>query len=141
MASRMLGYAVIALVALGMAGCVATRGSLSSSAERLERSADSLQDEARDEAGGTSYALQAQEFASEARSFRRIAEDRRTDRDDVEAAFRDLSERYHSLRDQVERSRDRDAELDFERVTQAYLDVERDMSGYSDDHRRYARED
>jgi hypothetical protein len=129
---------LIAFAAVGLAGCVTTHGNLASSAERLERSAVELQSDARDE-GDSSYYRDAQEFAAEARDFNRALEDRRADDDDIQDAFRALSDRYHALRDEVERSRDREAELDFKPVTEAYLDVEREMRRVGD-RDRYARD-
>lgn len=133
------GLTMAALAAVGLAGCVTTHGNLASSAERLERSSAELRADARND-GSSGYHRDAQEFADEAREFRRTLEDRRADGDDVQDAFRDLSGRYHALRDEVERSRDRDAELDFKPVTEAYLDVEREMRRVGD-RDRVARDD
>lgn len=139
MMAKRIGLTIAALAAVGLAGCVTTQGNLASSAERLERSADELRADARDDSGHGSYYRDAQEFADESRDFRRTLEDQRADGDDVKDAWRDLSGRYHALRDEVERSSDRDAELDFKPVTEAYLDVEREMRRYND-HDRYARD-
>jgi hypothetical protein len=132
------GLMVAAIAAVGLTGCVSTQGNLASSAERLERSSAELRADARDD-GSSGYYRDAQQFADEARDFRRTIEDRRTERDDLNEAFRELSGRYHALRDEVERSRDRDAELDFKPVTEAYLDVEREMRRVGD-RDRYARD-
>jgi hypothetical protein len=132
------GLTIAAFTALGLAGCVTTHGNLTSSAERLERSAVELQSDARTDSG-SGYYRDAQEFAAEARDFRDTLEDRRADDADVRDAFRDLSGRYHALRDEVERSGDRTAELDFKPVTEAYLDVEREMRRVGD-RDRYASE-
>ena len=132
------GLAVAAFAAIGLTGCVTTHGNLATSAERLERSAAELRTDARDD-GSSGYYRDAQEFADETRDFRRTLEDRHTDRDDLNDAFRDLSGRYHALRDEVERSRDREAELDFKPVTEAYLDVEREMRRMGE-RDRYARD-
>ena len=139
MVVKKIGLSIAALAAIGLGGCVSTHGNLASSAERLERSAVELQRDARDDGASGGYHRDAQEFADEARDFRRTLEDRTGDRDDLNDAFRDLSGRYHALRDEVERSRDRDAELDFKPVTEAYLDVEREMRRYGD-RDRYARD-
>ncbi|HEX7114690.1 MAG TPA: hypothetical protein VF193_06130 [Steroidobacter sp.] len=120
----MFGWLSMLGVMVGLAGCAATQGRLANSAERLERSAYELEQEARDEDGG--YRRDAEEFAEETRSFRRMIEDRADD-EEIAEAFEDLSRRYHALRDEVERSSDADAERDFRPVTQAYLDVEREM--------------
>lgn len=132
------GLMVAAFAAAGLAGCVTTHGNLATSAERLERSAAELRADARAD-GSSGYYRDAQQFADEARDFRRALEDRDMDEDDLHDAFRDLSGRYHALRDEVERSRDREAELDFKPVTQAYLDVEREMRRVGARH-RYARD-
>jgi hypothetical protein len=120
------------LLALAAAGCATTGGSLTSSAERLERSAMDLSDEARRDTDGGEYSRDAQEFAGEARDFRRVVEDRDSERDDVEDAFRDLSQRYHALRDEVDDADSREARQEFQDVTEAYLDIEREMRGDRD---------
>ena len=135
MFSKKIGLTIATFAAVGLAGCATSNGSLASNAERLERSAVEMQGDARDD-GSRGYYRDAQEFAAEARDFRRTLDDRRADDDDINDAFRDLSARYHALRDEVERSRDRDAELDFKPVTEAYLDVEREMRRVGDRDRR-----
>jgi hypothetical protein len=132
------GLMVAAIAAVGLTGCASTHGNLASSAERLERSSAELRADSRDD-GSSGFSRDAQQFADEARDFRRTIEDRRTERDDLNEAFRELSGRYHALRDEVERTRDRDAELDFKPVTEAYLDVEREMRRMGD-RDRYARD-
>lgn len=139
MVVKRIGLTVAALAVVGLAGCVTTQGNLTSSAERLQRSAEELRADARDDSANGSYYRDAQQFAEETRDFRRTLDDRDADRDDVKGAFRDLSGRYHALRDEVERTRDRDAEIDFKPVTEAYLDVEREMRRYGD-RDRYARD-
>lgn len=139
MGLKRIGLTIAALAAVGLGGCVTSGGNLTSSAQRLERSADELRADARDDGANGSYYRDAQEFADEARDFRHALADRDADRDDVKEAFRDLSGRYHALRDEVERSRDREAELDFKPVTEAYLDVEREMGRYGA-RDRYARD-
>lgn len=126
------------MLALAAVGCATTGGSLTSSAERLERSAMGLSDEARRDADGGDYSRDAQEFASEARDFRRVVEDRDSERDDVEDAFRDLSQRYHALRDEVDDADSREARQEFGDVTEAYLDIEREMRADRD---RLAKDD
>ena len=113
MAVKRIAMTIAALAAVGLAGCATTHGNLGSSAERLEHSADELRADARDDNAHGAYYRDAQQFADEAHDFRRALADRDTDRGDVKAAFRDLSDRYHALRDEVERSSDRDADLDF----------------------------
>ncbi|HKU15630.1 MAG TPA: hypothetical protein VJQ52_14635 [Steroidobacteraceae bacterium] len=139
MVVKRIASGIAAAVVIGLAGCATSNGNLTSSAERLERNAAELQRDARDDGASNAYYRDAQQFADEARDFRRTLEDRHDDRDDVRAAFRDLSDRYHALRDEVERSSDRDAEVDFKPVTEAYLDVEREMRKYGD-RDRYARD-
>jgi hypothetical protein len=139
MTAKRIGLTIAAIAAVGLTGCVTTGGNLSSSAERLERSADELRADARDDGASGGYYRDAQQLAEESRDFRRTLDDRHADRGDVKAAFRDLSDRYHALRDEVEHSSDRDAERDFKPVTEAYLDVEREMRRY-DEHDRYARD-
>jgi hypothetical protein len=139
MVAKRIALTIAALAAIGLAGCATTQGNLESSAERLERSAEELRADARDDGANDGYYRDAQQFADEARDFRRTLDDRHADRDEVNDAFRDLSGRYHALRDEVERTRDREAELDFKPVTEAYLDVEREMRRHGD-RDRYARD-
>ncbi|MGH8177664.1 MAG: hypothetical protein ACREV5_15515 [Steroidobacter sp.] len=134
-AVKSTGWIVPAIAALAASGCVMTSGNLSSSAERLERSAYDLTEESRDDRAGADYSRDAQEFAEEARDFRRVVEDRDSDGDEVQNAFRDLSERYHALRDEVDDANSSDAEIEFKDVTEAYLDIEREMGRDGD---RYA---
>lgn len=139
--SHLLMVATVGLMALG--GCATTGGNLTSSANRLERSAIALHDEARDDGARSGFQRDARELAEEAREFRRTVEDRDSSRDDVRDAFGDVSKRYHAMRDEVERSRSREAESEFRPVTEAYLDVEREMRSRDDrrDRDRYARDD
>ena len=126
---------------LGIAGCATTGGNLSSSSERLQNSAYELREDARDAGANSNLTRDADVFAEEARDFREVVRDHRGDDDDVQDAFRELSERYHALRDEVERTRSSEADKDFRPVTEAYLDVEREVRGsneYESD--RYARD-
>lgn len=123
--SHVLMLATVGAMAMG--GCATTGANLTSSANRLERSAYALQDEARDEGARSGFRRDAKELAEEARDFRRVVEDRRSSDDDVHDAFSDLSKRYHAMRDEVERSDSREAASDFRSVTEAYLDVEREI--------------
>jgi hypothetical protein len=114
-----------------LAGCATTHGSLTSSAERLERNSDVLARNARDDSYGYSgYSRDARQLADQAHDFRRTLNDRRADERDIRGAFEDLSRGYHSLRDEVDRANNREADLDLRPVTEAYLDVERAMGGY-----------
>jgi len=118
-----------------LAGCATTHGSLRSSADRLERNADTL---ARGAPSYSSYSGDARELADEARDFRVTVTDRRADDRDVKDAFEKLSHDYHAVRDGVERSNSHQAQVDLRPVTDAYLDIERAMGGYTND--RYADE-
>ena len=139
----------VACLATGLGGCVTTRGDLQSSADRLERNAQILAENAPEASGyadrgyadhgAYSYSREAHELAVQAREFRETVAERGTDDRDVKAAFERLSRRYHDLRDDVDRSESRRAQDDLRPVTEAYLDVERQMGGYPDSH-RYARE-
>jgi hypothetical protein len=124
-----------AVVLLG--ACATTHGSLTSSADRLERNADVLARNARGDSDN--YSRDARELADQAHDFRRTVTDRRADSGDVKEAFEALSHDYHALRDEVDRSNDRQAELDLRPVTEAYLDIERSIGGYQDND-RYARD-
>ena len=107
-----------------MAGCATTGVSLSSSAERLERSSTQLERNADD----TRVRSHARDLADESRDFRHVVSDSRADRRDVRTAFDDLSRNYHALRNAVEKSRDRSTERDFDAVTSVYLDIEREVN-------------
>ncbi len=138
--ARIVGIAAAVAMMAVLAGCATTQSSLRSSADRLERNADAL---ARDARGydSTDYSRDALQLADEAHDFRRVVNDSRSDRRDVDAAFQELSRKYHDLRDEVDRSTSREAQVDFRPVTEAYLDVERGVGGYPDrDNRRYARD-
>jgi len=137
--NNLLIVATVGLMAVG--GCATTGGNLSSSANRLERSAYALHGEARDDGARSGFQRDARELAEEAREFRRTVEDRDASKEDVRDAFSDVSKRYHAMRDEVERSRSRDAEREFQPVTEAYLDVEREMRSRDDRRDRYARDE
>ena len=139
--NNLLLAATVGLMAMG--GCATTGGNLSSSANRLERSAYALQDEARDEDERSGFQRDARELAEEAREFRRVVEDRDSSDSDVQDAFNDVSRRYHAMRDEVDRSDSRDASEDFQPVTEAYLDIERVMRSRDGkrDRDRYARDE
>lgn len=134
-------YTLFTVGLMTLGGCVTTGGNLTSSADRLERSAYALQEEARDDGARSGYKRDARELAEEAREFRRTVEDRRASNEDVRDAFGQVSRRYHSMRDEVERSRSRDAEAEFRPVTDAYLDVEREMRSRDSKRDRYVRDD
>jgi hypothetical protein len=139
--SSLLTVATVGLLAAG--GCATTGGNLTSSANRLERSASVLQEEARDDDARSGFRSDARELAEEARDFRQTVEDRKASKEDVHEAFGDVSSRYHAMRDEVERSNSRDAEREFRPVTEAYLDVEREMRSHRNrrDRDRYASDE
>jgi hypothetical protein len=137
--NNLLIAATVGLMAVG--GCATTGGSLSSSAERLERSAYALQEEANDSDVRTDFRRDARELAEETREFNRVVEDRDSSKEDVHEAFEDVSRRYHALRDEVERDRDHEANAEFRDVTEAYLDVEREVRSRDSRRDRLARDD
>jgi hypothetical protein len=137
--NNLLIAATVGLMAVG--GCATTGGSLSSSAERLERSAYALQEEANDSDVRTDFRRDARELAEETREFNRVVEDRDSSKEDVHEAFEDVSRRYHALRDEGERDRDHEANAEFRDVTEAYLDVEREVRSRDSRRDRLARDD
>ena len=77
--ARSITLAITSLVLLGLGGCVTMRGSLTSSADRLERNAHVLAQNTRDEPAGpdypaASYWRDARELADRAYEFRRTVE-------------------------------------------------------------------
>lgn len=129
------GWITASLMALALGGCATSRhGGLTSSADRLDRNAQALAQDAQSaprgyNEGSTSYPEDAQDFAVRAHNFRRTVEDSDADKADVRTSFDELSRSYHALRDSVEHSGDSEARRDMQPVTQAYLDVEDDMGG------------
>jgi len=120
-------------------GCATTGGTLTGSAERLEKSSYELQKESRLDASHGAYSREATALAEEAREFRLVVNDRRARDGDVDDAFADVSKRYHALRDEMDRTRNsREADVEFKAVTDAYLDLEREMRRHGKD--RYARD-
>lgn len=135
---RGLVPAMVAAVSL-LVGCATTGGSLTSSAERLEKNSYALQKESRMDASRGAYSREATALAEEAREFRLVVNDRRAREGDVDDAFADVSKRYHALRDEMDRTRNsREADVEFKAVTDAYLDLEREMRRHGKD--RYARD-
>lgn len=127
-------------VAFAIVGCATTGGGLSSSAERLERTATSFERDSSTDREGGDYERDAKKLAAEARDFRETLNDRRADDRDVREAFSDLSRSYHEAREEVSRDGNREADREFAAVTEAYLDVERAMNS-SDRRDRLARDD
>jgi hypothetical protein len=133
-----------AAMLFALLGCATTsHGNLVRSADRLERSADSLARDdqfGRDFSGGSgTYSREARELADQAHDFRRTVEAPRRDERDLGAAFESLSHTYHALRDDVDRADSREAQRELQPVTDAYLDMEREMGGYRGSD-RYARD-
>ena len=138
---RKSGWTIPAVIAVAtvFAGCATTGGSLSTSAERLERNAYELQKDSRDEVSRGSYSREARALVEEARDFRVVLQDRRSKDRDIDDAFAHVSKRYHALRDEMDRTRSsREANAEFKAVTDAYLDMEREMRRQGKD--RYARD-
>jgi hypothetical protein len=138
------GCFMASLMAVALAGCATTRhGGLDHSADRLDRNAQALAQDAEEAPRGyaenTGYTEDARDFATRAHEFRRTVEDSSADKGDVRASFDELSRSYHALRDDVEHSGDENARRDMQPVTQAYLDVEDDMGGAGPS--RYSDED
>ena len=136
--ARFSGVAAAIAIMAALGACATTHGGLRSSADRLERNADALARDSSFESSG--YSRDARELAAETHDFQRTVTDSRADRRDIDAAFAQVSNRYHALRDEVDRSDSRQAQLDFRPVTDAYLDVERAMGGYPSDTRRSSRD-
>ena len=136
--NRVLLGLTASVLAIALTGCVTSGSSMSSSAERLERSSYVLERNSRDDGVRAGFHTDALALAEEARDFRRTLGDSRADNRDLRAAFSDLSRRYHALRDEVEHSNDRDVARDFAAVTDAYLDIERELEHGRKD--RYARD-
>lgn len=129
------GWITASLMAVALAGCATTRhGGLNRSADRLDRNAQALAQDAQNaprgyNQGSSSYTEDAQDFAVRARNFRRTVETSDANQADVKSSFDELSRSYHALRDAVEHSGDSVARRDMQPVTRAYLDVEDDMGG------------
>lgn len=113
----------VAVAVLALAGC-ATTGSLSDASSRLDRSAEALYDEVRND---SDLRGEAEAFANAANDFNDEVRDG-ADRDELRREFDDVAERYHDLRDEYgeERSSSR-SRTAFSEVTRAYLDLEREL--------------
>jgi hypothetical protein len=111
--------------AFALTGGCATTGSLSDASSRLDRSAEALYDEARDDGD---LRREAESFASAADNFNDEVRDGAT-RDELRREFDDVAERYHELRDEYgdERSSSTRSRTAFSEVTRAYLDLEREL--------------
>jgi len=131
---RTIALAAAVGALLGLGGCVATRGNLSTSADRLDQNTRALAHAAEDLPAGAdypaSYPRDARQLADDAHEFRNTTEDRSATDADVQAAFKRVSRSYLLVRDEVEHSDSRVARDDLRPVTTAYLDVEREIGGY-----------
>jgi hypothetical protein len=131
--ARNLMLVAVSAVLAGLAGCVSTRGHLTSSTDRLEHNARTLAGDAGAAPAGpdvvypTVYARDAMALAEGARELRHAAEGGSDT--DVQAAFNRVSRSYHAVRDEVEHSQSLQARNDLQPVTAAYRDVENDL-GY-----------
>ena len=128
-------YGTTAAVLL-VAGCASMPSNLNDAANRLDRSADALYDQVRDDAGNTSLERDAEEFSEVAQDFHRDVRDRRP-ADDLRDRFDVVAGRYHELRDEFSEGRPSTRERTaFNDVTRAYLDLERELQ-YSGERDRY----
>ena len=121
---RATGFLIATLL---LAGC-GSSGSLSTAADRLDRSAQRFYDQSYRDTGPRTNENAAR-LAEATEDFSR-AVDRNRSRDELRPSFDRVAERYHQLRRQVENrdSRDGSENLAFERVTDAYLDVDRALN-------------
>lgn len=119
---------------LGLAGCAATRGSVTNAADNLEYNANTLVRDARDDAARSAqvplYGRDARALADSAHDLRSTIDERRGDAD-VRVAFDHVSRSYHAVRDEVAHSGDLQAQRDFAAVTDSYRHLEHDL-GVSD---------
>jgi hypothetical protein len=119
-------FFMTAALALSLAACATTGGTLSDAATRLDRSADQLYDQTRNDRDSR-LERDAREFADVAQDFNREVKDRRS-RDDLRTRFDRVANEYHDLRDSIhdDRADTREAAA-FREVTRAYLDLEREL--------------
>jgi len=134
MIARTIAVVTAACAVVGLSGCVETRSSLSSAAERLEHNANAMARDARDLPSSddypAGYSRDARQLADDAHEFRNTALDRGANDPDTRAAFKRVSRSYLLVRDEVQHSESREVRSDLKPVTDAYLDVEREMGGY-----------
>lgn len=134
MIAKTLTVAPAACALAVLSGCVETRSSLTSAAERLEHNANAMARDARDLPSSADYpagySRDARQLADDAHEFRNTALDRGASDPDTKAAFRRVSRSYLLVRDEAEHSDSHDVRADLKPVTDAYLDVEREMGGY-----------
>jgi hypothetical protein len=130
---RTLVLAVAAASLGALAGCVSTRGHLTSDTHQLESDARALAADAGPVPAGpgvaypTIYARDSVALADSARDLRHAIEDGADG--DVRIAFDRVSRAYHAVRDEVEHSDNLQARNDLGPVTEAYRAVENDL-GY-----------
>jgi predicted phage gp36 major capsid-like protein len=134
MIARTVAVMAAACALVGLSGCVETRSSLTSAAERLEHNATAMARDARElpssEDYPAGYSRDARQLADDAHEFRNTALDRGANDPDTRAAFKRVSRSYLLVRDEAEHSDSHDVRADLKPVTDAYLDVEREMGGY-----------
>jgi hypothetical protein len=118
-------------------GCASTAGNLSDAASRLDRSADALYDEVREDSGNASLERDAEKFSDIAGDFHRDVRERMA-ADDLRDRFDIVAGRYHELRDEFTEARPSTRERTvFNDVTRAYLDLERELQYSGDRSDRY----
>ena len=120
---------------LGLGACASTRGNLTSAADNLEFSANTLVRDAHDDSARTqyqpTYGRDARSLADSAHDLRRTIDEHAGDAD-IRVAFDHVSRSYHAVRDEVAHSGDLQAQRDFGAVTDSYRRVEQDLGAYPD---------
>jgi len=140
--ARSITVAVTSCVLAGLGGCAATttRDNLANSADRLQRNAELLSEDANNTPAHSddAFARDTHELAANSRDFRITVEDHRTDSGEIQASFDHLSRSYHAVRDEVNHSDNPQALRDFRPVMDTYRDIEHELGLYPD---REARAD
>jgi len=132
----MLGTRIVRVVMAGgsllaLAACVTTRTDLVTNADRLERNAHVMAQDAREDADYPSgFVHDAHILADDSREFRHVVQEHGASDADVKVAFERVSRDYHAVRDDADHSDSRHARDDLRPVTEAYLDLEKAMGGY-----------
>lgn len=128
---RTVKIALACCLLLPLGACVTTRSDLTSSADRLERNAHVMAQDAREDSDyPRGFSHDAHALADDARDFRHLVEEHRADDADLRHAFERVSRSYHAVRDDADHSDSRLARDDLRPVTEAYLDLEKAMGGY-----------
>jgi hypothetical protein len=126
--------AIVGCALASLPGCATTRSDLTSAADELEHSTNTLARDTRDEPSERDYRTpdvrDVRALADDAHEFRRTVDDPAAVDRDVRVAFDRVSRSYHLVRDEVDRSDSRDVRSDFKAVTDAYLDIEHGMDTY-----------